>query len=192
MTNLLEYARKMNRERNIQKSSAEHNQDSLPLTREVVKYELKKSLADVRDNYYSSALKEGEAAKSAEGPMQSQHDTTKKEKSWLANAFADRGDVVNKLLRNWDELFDQEPQKEIGVGSIVLLEDRKHDKKEWFFLVPFNSGGLKIEVAGHTIRALNTNSVLGNHLIGQVKNQVVKYSLRDGEISQEFKVIEVI
>jgi len=163
------------------------------LSRDSVRNEFKNRLVELRDTYYSDAEQAGEVAKSADGPMQSRHDTTKKEQSWLANAFGDRGDLVNTLLANWEEIFEDQPGEEIGIGSLILLEDTIQSRKDWFFLVPFNAGGLKVSVEEVVVQALNSNSLLGNSINGKTKGETVSYKPQGGiKESQEFRILKVL
>lgn len=166
-----------------------NNNLSLGFDKNEINNMFKEELIKTRDSYLETVLNASLMAKEADGPMQSKHDTTKIEQSWLANAIGNMGEEINEILLNWDQTFMKKGADQIEIGSLIFLLDLEYRDKEIFYLVPF-AGGINININGKEITSLNTKSPLGNSLLGKKSGQIIEYQTKANKnTTQRFKIL---
>ena len=179
----------MNKKEKIKQVNSEpENKKSFNFDKENIRLEFRKELIRLRNSYYNGAEKASTMAKEADGAMQSQHDTTKVEQSWLANALGKMAGGIGEIIENWDKLIPSKEYDEVNMGALVYLKDLNYSDEEWFYLLPFG-GGVSTEINHQKIEALSIESPLGKNLLGKKKGEIIEFKIKE---KQKFEVLEVL
>lgn len=154
----------------------------IPLDKkEVIDYVIKKLEEDVQ-TVQSSYERTRRESLDAPGAMQSQHDTSKKELSWLARGFAGR---IEELTKSIDILrqLDIPPQDHyVQLCSVVELEDIVSGTRVNYVILPAG-GGKTLDYEGTDITILGFRAPVSQSILGKKQGDQVKINLPQGNVT---------
>jgi transcription elongation GreA/GreB family factor len=130
-----------------------------------------------------------EEATSPESKPENKYDTRGQEAAYLAGSQARMATELAETLT----LFRQMPMpawgqaQPVDIGAVVQMENR--GKRNWIFFGP-RSGGVEVEVDGHSVVVVTPQSPLGTLLRGKLPGALVQVPGRTGPVAQKIVSIE--
>jgi transcription elongation GreA/GreB family factor len=126
----------------------------------------------------------------APGPMQSHSDTTRYQKSILADSAAKSLQDKEVALKTLDTLLEaaQDTFLEfVGVGAVAMLTNEEDDL-ELYFLMP-HGGGASVPIGHYLVTIISPSSPLGAALMGRRRGEKLK--LPFGTSSRLLEIIDI-
>ncbi|MBD3354798.1 hypothetical protein GF361_02325 [Candidatus Woesearchaeota archaeon] len=121
----------------------------------------------------------------APGAMQSQHDTTGKEASWLADGTATRIGEIEQAIYDIQNINYPEPNGRVLLGSVVMLKNLNNDLQAHYFIGP-SEGGTTVDINGIELTIITPVAPITQAMFGkypgeefEIPGKDVKYKIED-------------
>ncbi|PIR86682.1 MAG: hypothetical protein COU11_04190 [Candidatus Harrisonbacteria bacterium CG10_big_fil_rev_8_21_14_0_10_49_15] len=134
-----------------------------------------------------------EASIEAPGAMQSHSDTSKFQFGTMANTLGELLDTKRAAVAAIKALANAplSTETQVGIGSVVSIEDLEQKKSAQYFVVLPDAGGVEVVVDGRLVVVIAESAPLAQKLMGARVGDVVEFSVESGAPARRLMIRDI-